>query len=284
MGSDTGKTKGTSGLVAGSIQNTLSTLAQIFMENSFPDPRLADNNKTSHHKQLTDFKAEDPVGKRQKAVPVSVIKQVWELYTESKNPAVVAISQLISGALFFAMRSCKYSKTTSPKDSGSTKLLTIGNIHFFKDRKLIPHSDKNIHTADIVSITFESQKNKEKFQTISMHRRASNTKSNLCPVQSWALIVNRIISYPTADDSSTVNTYMSKNGKLLLVSSNQIRTKIRAAAATIGTEELGFKNTEIGCHSLRSGGAMAMYLAKVPITAIQLIGQWKSDAFMRYIR
>jgi hypothetical protein len=29
---------------------------------------------------------------------------------------------------------------------------------------------------------------------------------------------------------------------------------------------------------------MAMYLAKVPVTTIQLIGRWKSDAFMRYIR
>jgi hypothetical protein len=29
---------------------------------------------------------------------------------------------------------------------------------------------------------------------------------------------------------------------------------------------------------------MAMYLAGVPTTTIQLIGRWKSDAFMRYIR
>jgi hypothetical protein len=29
---------------------------------------------------------------------------------------------------------------------------------------------------------------------------------------------------------------------------------------------------------------MAMYLAGVPVTTIQLIGRWKSDAFMRYIR
>jgi len=29
---------------------------------------------------------------------------------------------------------------------------------------------------------------------------------------------------------------------------------------------------------------MAMYLAGIPITTIQLIGRWKSDAFMRYIR
>ena len=29
---------------------------------------------------------------------------------------------------------------------------------------------------------------------------------------------------------------------------------------------------------------MAMYLGRVPVFAIQIIGRWSSDAFMRYIR
>jgi len=271
--------------VAGSIQNTISALAQTFLENGLPDPRLTDNNKTFPfiQKQLTSFKATDPVENRQKAVPVSVIKEVSNPYSKSCDPAALASSQLITGAFFFAMRSCEYSKTTSPKDSGTTKLLTIGNIRFFKARKLIAHSDLNLNKADIVSITFESQKNKEKFQTISMHK-VSYSQTALCPVRSWAEIVQRIRKYPSSKDSMTVNTYISHTGKLSYISSTQIRTRLQAAAATIGSNELGFKVSEIGCHSLRSGGAMAMYLAKVPITTIQLIGRWKSDAFMRYIR
>ena len=43
-------------------------------------------------------------------------------------------------------------------------------------------------------------------------------------------------------------------------------------------------NKEIGTHSIRSGAAMAMYLGGVPVFAIQLIGRWSSDAFMKYIR
>jgi hypothetical protein len=77
---------------------------------------------------------------------------------------------------------------------------------------------------------------------------------------------------------------MSNQGRITQITSNQIRTKLRAAAASIGEDALGFKIEDIGCHSLRSGSAMAMYLAGVPITTIQLIGRWKSDAFMRYIR
>ena len=114
-----------------------------------------------------------------------------------------------------------------------------------------------------------------------MHR---SKDSVICPVVTWASIVSRIRSYKNSSDTSQVNCYMTRRGNLTHITSNQIRTKIRAAAAVIGENSLGFKIDEIGCHSLRSGSAMAMYLAGVPITTIQLIGRWKSDAFMRYIR
>jgi hypothetical protein len=47
---------------------------------------------------------------------------------------------------------------------------------------------------------------------------------------------------------------------------------------------LGFSAKEIGLHSARSGAAMAMYLAHVPVFTIMLLGRWSSDAFLRYIR
>ena len=52
----------------------------------------------------------------------------------------------------------------------------------------------------------------------------------------------------------------------------------------IGEATLGFKPQDIGTHSLRSGAAMALYLAKVPTLTIMIIGRWKSDAFLLYIR
>jgi hypothetical protein len=231
-------------------------------------------------RQLDTYKAQDPNEIRQKAVPLSVINKVAQLYSDSKDSLASACSQLIVGAFFFAMRSCEYSKTTSPNESTTTKLLALRNIRFFKDSKLISHDHPNLASADIVSITFEAQKNKSKFQTISLHRSASS----LCPVSTWASIVTRIRSYPSSNDSTTVNAYKSPKGRLSYVSSSQIRQKLRSAASILGSKTLGFEANEIGCHSLRSGSAMAMYLAHIPVTTIQLIGRWKSDAFMRYIR
>ena len=59
---------------------------------------------------------------------------------------------------------------------------------------------------------------------------------------------------------------------------------IRAACDAIGEVRLGFHSDEAGTHSIRSGSTMAMYLAKVPVYTIMLIGRWSSDAFLRYIR
>ena len=47
---------------------------------------------------------------------------------------------------------------------------------------------------------------------------------------------------------------------------------------------LGFISKEVGTHSIRSGGAMALCLAKVETYIIKIIGRWKSDSFMKYIR
>ena len=59
---------------------------------------------------------------------------------------------------------------------------------------------------------------------------------------------------------------------------------LRMAAASLGPDELGFTPDEIGLHSARSGAAMAMYLAHVPVFTIMLLGRWSSDALLRYIR
>ena len=73
-------------------------------------------------------------------------------------------------------------------------------------------------------------------------------------------------------------------GRAALISSNQILNHLRAGALLYGEERLGFAVDSIGTHSLRSGAATAMFMVDVPVKTIQLIGRWKSQAFLRYIR
>jgi hypothetical protein len=63
-----------------------------------------------------------------------------------------------------------------------------------------------------------------------------------------------------------------------------ISNLIKDRVVAIGETKLGILCSEVGTHSIRSGTAMAMYLAQVPIFSIMLIGHWSSLAFLKYIR
>ena len=58
---------------------------------------------------------------------------------------------------------------------------------------------------------------------------------------------------------------------------------LRAVTLSFGEERLGFSHKEVGTHSIRSGFAMELYLAKVYPETIMIMGRWASSAFLRYI-
>ncbi len=134
--------------------------------------------------------------------------------------------------------------------------------------------------ADSVAVTFEMQKNDHKNETV-IHGRTDDPV--LCPVKQWACLVNRIWSYPgTSTDAPVCVVWCHDRPEQ--ISNRQIFLALKAACATIGSAVLGFKPHEIGTHSLRSGAAIEMYLAGVPVYTIMLLGRWLSDAFLHYIR
>ena len=63
-----------------------------------------------------------------------------------------------------------------------------------------------------------------------------------------------------------------------------MRSHIIAHVKRIGPEKLGIDIHRVGTHSLRSSCAMLLYLAEVRTSTIMLLGRWKSDAFLLYLR
>jgi hypothetical protein len=80
-----------------------------------------------------------------------------------------------------------------------------------------------------------------------------------------------------------IYTYRNEKGKFSNLSSKSALNMLRDYIATVDSD-LNLKASEVGLHSLRSSTAMAMYLNKVPVYTIMLLGRWSSDAFLRYIR
>ena len=158
--------------------------------------------------------------------------------------------------------------------------LPTHNIRFFKDGCLLSTPSVNLEFADSIAVTFEMQKNEQKHETI-IHGRTDDPV--LCPVKQWALLVNRIWSYQGTTENTQVSTVW-RHDRREQITLRQVITSLRAACATIGSAQLGFEPKEISTHSLRSGAAMEMYLAAVPVYTMMLIGRWSSYAFLRYIR
>ena len=82
--------------------------------------------------------------------------------------------------------------------------------------------------------------------------------------------------------STPINTFFNPITKQAeTIHSNQILASIRWATDELTLERLGYTSSEVGCHSIRSGAAMVMYLKRVPTFAIMLQGRWCSDAFLQ---
>ena len=219
----------------------------------------------------------DPKEVQEKAIPLKVISLIEQVRgTEIQR----ATGQLIIGAFFFACRSCEYLKVQKPEDK-KTKQLTLGNIAFYKNNeRILPNSSEHLDTADRVAITFETQKNGRKFNTITQWKTSDPI---LCPVLQWAAIVTRITTYPGSLDATPVSAVWNR-GRIEHINSKTVENALRDGVKAYGESALRIDAREVGTHSIRSGSAMAMYLGGVPVFAIMMIGRWASDSFMKYIR
>jgi hypothetical protein len=182
-------------------------------------------------------------------------------------------------AFFFAMRSCEHTTTPNP---GKTKKIDIGHVVFRDKHKRILPAECTVHEADYVTLTFVDQKNGEKMDVRTQQRTVDDV---LCPVKQAHALVSRIRNtVPNPTDSTTLNT-LHLAGKTVSVSSKYLLRQIRQTCKACGGKKtFGFAPKDIGTHSLRSGGAMALFLNDHPVHKIMIFGRWSSDAFLVYIR
>ena len=206
-----------------------------------------------------------------------VLRKNHEIATTAREKAT---SWLLIGAIFFAMRSCEYLHT-STEATKRTKVIRVGSVTFKKGQRIVPHADPDLHKSDLVRIRFEYQKNDRRDVYIHMFKSGDDT---LCPVMAWARTVQRVRAIPGANDQSQVCLFHEESKKQSWISADYVRTRLRSIVQLIGEESLGFNKSEIGLHSIRSGGAMAMFLSGISVIVIQRVGRWSSEAFLEYIR
>ena len=258
-------------------------MAQTFRLNKFESPihDAAGRLDPLLALQLKRYADEDPGPTPQQALPLEVIRKVrsW-----ARNETDIAIGQLVVVAFFFAMRSCEYSDVGSRR---TTSVIRVDDVRFRQKGQDLQTTDRGqLENADTVTITFRRQKNGDKGATVTQHRNDRQGQTDICPVRALADLTTRVRSYDchsrTNPKINAVRTQDSDEPQH--ISSKAILRQLRMATTLAGEERLGLRASSIGTHSIRSGAAMAMHLAGVPSETIQMVGRWRSQTFMRYLR
>ncbi len=258
-------------------------MAQTFRRHKFESPihDAAGRLEPVLVLQLKGYADEDPVPRPQQALPLEVVKRVRAMRTTARDEA---IGQLVVTAFFFAMRLCEYSDAWQGR---ITTVVTIDDVLFRKAGETIPTVDRDLMKfADTVSITFRKQKNRDNGTTITQHRNDRPGQAHICPVRTLAELVARIQGYGQQPGNANlgINAWAeTADENTYYLSSMAVSEQQRTARRAIGGQQLGFKAAVIGTHLIRSGAAMAMYLAGVKVETIQMIGRWRSRSFMRYL-
>jgi hypothetical protein len=105
----------------------------------------------------------------------------------------------------------------------------------------------------------------------------------MCPVRAWVRIIQRI-RHRKHDTTTSVNTFYEKSKKCYYKISQADTIKILRDSVNREPHRYPYRAERIGSHSIRSGAAMALYMADCPAHMIMILGRWCSDAFLLYLR
>ena len=115
------------------------------------------------------------------------------------------------------MQPCEYTKTSKTAEGKRTKIITLGNILFYNNNRILRH-DQDIENADWVNITFEYHKNDDQNGFFGMYR---SNHQRFCPVLIWAKIVTQFQSYKGTNPHTKlqVNTFVDTKVKRFTITS-----------------------------------------------------------------
>ena len=232
---------------------------------------------------LKAFESKDAPTKKQKAVTPELLRDLTKLWDHAPT-GTRHTANLIVGAYFFAMRACEFCTTETP---GRTQQLTVENLVFRGlSNEVIQHDDKDlIQKSEFVTICFANQKNGMKMEKRSQRKTG---EIELCPVRAWGKVIQQLVmDFQSADERQNTPVCRYKDlGVPKEVTVTDVKNLLRRTCHLMsGENRYGIKAEELGTRSIRSGAAMALAIqGGHSDSKIMMLGRWKSNAFLRYIR
>jgi len=161
----------------------------------------------------------------------------------------------------------------------------VAFFSFLRKSHLVPTSSHNVppHVLTRASVTFSEdhvQLKVEHSKTIQYRERvhvvpmARIPGSFMCPAQGLLMVFRTAPDIPA---TAPIFTYMGQ-GKQMVLTYADFHKRLRSSLALCGINPKDYS-----AHSFRRGGASLALDCDVPIDLVRMQGDWKSDAYQRYI-
>ena len=280
---------------AGAVEQALLAVGEGITHMGEPDPRRDPDNPSRHHPVLSAFlhKLRDDDDPAHRAYPVTLdilraLPTALDTGHPSDGPLNTAVIDLCIVAFFWLMRPSEYLGYSPRNDDQSrrqrSEAFRLCDISFTINRReylatTAPLNEVNPGAIQYASLVFTDQKNAVRGECIGHWATQDPT---YCPCKALARLAACLLRHGAAA-TTPICTYYDPHARPCSVLSTHITNSIRHAANSV-RHLTGIDPFLLSARSLRPGGATALLCANVDPTTIQLIGRWKSDAMIRYLR
>jgi len=268
----------------GSVQTALGAIGKTIELAGLPNP-LYQPGTTNYHasmaQQMETYKRSDPAAQPQVAIPVIIPNYIFQHTRTTRDRRLRAAGELTLIAFYFLLRVGEY--THHGWSKRRTQQFRLCDMKFFANNIEIPPGQILYHHPyiNLVSLTIDNQKNGKRGETLSHH--AITTDNPCCPVRAVVAQACDMIRDGTTPDTLICAFREATALPWQQVHSSDIVQLVKDAVRLNPEDCSGFVIDNVGSHSLRAGGAMAMFLTKHDTIAIQKAGHWTSSTFLNYI-
>lgn len=276
------------------VEKALLAVGKGFTDLGRPDPRKQDGSTNRYHPLLAAFlktlKDQDDPATRAYPANVSLLRQLPHVLLIDHRllgEFNLHVADLIVAAFYFLLRPGEYCLSTSTTDADSrTSPFRFRDLSLHIDGQLFPATTAPLNDVTIrtrvthATLTFTDQKNAVRGETITHN---ATTDDFLCPAKALARVARRLQVGNSGPDTPPYEFRRLSDGARLFVRPEFIKNALRLSALTM-VATTGIQPNLLTARSLRPGGATALLCARIDPSVVQLVGRWKSDAMLRYLR
>ena len=270
---------------AHTVETALGDVGAFFTDLGAPDPRMQPGSTKylpALKKWLVALHKSDPASTRVYPCNVAILRAAFDIPRPTPGQRHARLLNLVG---FFNMN--RPGELLKSREKCRSQPFRLRDVELHKP----PHrlltfqaydestlNDVRRQDANASSLVYTDQKNCVKGEKITHNTTGDDI---LCPTRALELILIHLLEHNAPPETPLYTYYDS--GLPKAVSPSMSTALLRKSALAVEAQT-GIPPAKISSRSLRPGGATALLCAGHEPTNIQLVGRWRSEAMLRYLR